>query len=214
MARLAELVRVLKGDPHAPTAIRDEQRVLDDHLADSLVALELDLNWSGRQVVDVGSGAGLPALPLAIARPQAHFVALESVARKARFIERAATECALDNVEVVNSRAESWPEGLARFDLVLVRAVATLAVVLEYAAPLLAVGGSLVAWRGGRDLGAEAAAARAATALGMRVGDIRHVQPFPGARDRHLHLFSKVRDTPTDFPRRSGMAAKRPLGAG
>jgi 16S rRNA (guanine527-N7)-methyltransferase len=139
-------------------------------------------------------------------------VALESAARKSRFITRAVAACSLSNVEVVNRRAEFWVEGLARFDLVLARAVAALDVVLEYAAPLLVVGGSLVAWRGGRDLDAEAAAERAAAALGMRVGDPLTVRPYPAVRERHLHLFSKMRETPEEFPRRPGAAAKRPLG--
>src|SRR5437588_213070 len=81
---------------------------------------------------------------------------------------------------------------------------------VEYAAPLLRVGGTLVAWRGRRDREAEAAAVRAAERLGLEVGEVRRVRPFPGAEHRHLHLMLKVIETPRGFPRRPGIAAKRP----
>lgn len=210
--QLASLLALLGHDPLAPTSVRDPERILEDHLADSLVALELEPVRSARQVVDVGAGAGLPGLPLAIARPHASFSLVESAARKCSFIRGAVAVCSLANVEVVQARAESWSEGLRRFDLAVVRALSALDVVLEYAAPLLVVGGYLVAWRGRRDAGSEAAGERAAAVLGLTVEDVRQVTPYPDARDRHLHVFLKVRETPDRFPRRPGMASKRPLG--
>jgi 16S rRNA (guanine527-N7)-methyltransferase len=86
-------------------------------------------------------------------------------------------------------------------------------VVVEYAAPLLEVGGTLVAWRGQRDPDEEHAAARAAAEVGLETGEILRVQPYPTAKNRYLHLMSKVMDTPPGFPRRPGMATKRPLGS-
>ncbi|MFL5823183.1 MAG: 16S rRNA (guanine(527)-N(7))-methyltransferase RsmG [Solirubrobacteraceae bacterium] len=212
VSRLEELLRLLSTDPLAPTSVRDPQRVLDDHLADSLVALELDVVRSAGVVLDIGSGAGLPGLPLAVAMPAARFVLLESVTRKCQFLERLVAACGLSNVEVVHDRAEAWTGGLERFELVVIRAVAALDVVLEYGAPMLGVGGRLLVWRGRRDREAEAAASRAAEVLGMQVVEVREVQPYPEAHDRYLHLFSKVRETPDEFPRRPGVAAKRPLG--
>jgi 16S rRNA (guanine527-N7)-methyltransferase len=211
-AQLGELLRLLSADPLAPTSLREPGRVVDDHLADSLVALELEQVRSARTVVDVGSGPGLPGLPLAIALPGGRFVLVEAAARKCQFLERAVAACGLTNVEVVHERAESWVAGRGRFDLVVVRAVAALDVVLEYSAPLLGLGGTLLAWRGRRDPDGEAAAEVAGHVLGVIPTEIRPVQPYVGAHDRHLHLFTKVRATPQTFPRRSGMAAKRPLG--
>ncbi len=92
------------------------------------------------------------------------------------------------------------------------RAVAALAVLVEYAAPLLCDGGSLVAWKGVRDEEEERAGRAAAAHLGLEAGVPRRVQPFPAARERHLHVFRKVGPTPEGFPRRPGMARKRPLG--
>ena len=210
--RLALLHRLLAEDPLAPTAVRDPGKVIDDHLADSLVALELAEVRAAKALADLGSGAGVPGLPLAIALPETSVALVESASRKCAFLERAVTVCEVANARVVHARAEAWPEGLGAFDLVTARALAPLEVVAEYAAPLLAVGGTLVAWRGRRDANAEAIAARAAAQLELEPGEIRQVQPFPGAENRYLHLMLKVTETPLGFPRRPGMATKRPLG--
>jgi 16S rRNA (guanine527-N7)-methyltransferase len=211
--QLEALLGLLVEDPRAPSAIRAPLKAIDDHLADSLVALELDQVAGAARAVDLGSGAGLPGLPLAIALPGVEFVLLESTARKCKFLELAVRVCGIGNVTVVHARAESWCAGFGGFDLATARALASLDVTAEYAAPLLRVGGTLVSWRGRRDPEIEAAAIRAAPQLGMQGPDIRHVQPYPGAEHRHLYLMSKVMDTPASFPRRPGIALKRPLGA-
>ncbi len=211
---LVTLVGLVLTDPAAATAVRGVEKAIDDHVADSLVALQLDEVLGAATIADLGSGAGFPGLPLAIARPDARVALVESNARKAGFLKRAAAECGLRNARVVNSRAESWEEGVGRCDLVTARALAPLPVVLEYGAPLLAVGGSLLVWRGARDPDAEEAAARAADGLGLEPREPLSVRPYPAAERRHLHLFLKVRPTPARFPRRPGVAAKRPLGAG
>lgn len=210
-AQLSRLLDLLTGDPGAPTAIRDRRRAIDDHLADSLVALELEEVRAAPRLVDLGAGAGLPGLPLAIARPELAVTLIESVGRKCEFIRRAAELCGLENVEVVHARAEQWPAGLGRFELATARALAPLEAVCEYAAPLLADRGTLVAWRGKRDPAAEAAAANAASRLGLAPGRVVEVSPYPAARDRHLHVISKIAETPARFPRRPGVALKRPL---
>jgi 16S rRNA (guanine527-N7)-methyltransferase len=211
--QLGSLARLLADDPDAPTSVRDLGKVIDDHLADALVALELSQMRSAFRIVDLGSGAGLPGLPLAIALPETRFALIESSRRKCAFIERALALCGIENAEVVNERIERWGRGLGESDVVTARALAPLDVVVEYAAPLLRVGGTLVAWRGHRDPLAEAAGARAAAELGLRPSEIRSVRPYPEAKHRHLHLMLKVRQTPSRFPRRPGMALKRPLGA-
>lgn len=210
--KLRRLLRLLVDDPLAPTSMRAPATVLDDHLADSLAALELEEVRAARQIADLGSGAGLPGIPLAVALPDAAVALLESAARKCAFLERAVGRCGASNARVVHARAESWGAGLGRLDLVTARALAPLPVVVEYAAPLLKLGGTLVAWRGERDQVAELAAARAADELGLQPRQIVPVKPHPGVRSRHLHLMLKVMKTPERFPRRPGIAAKRPLG--
>ncbi|MBV8217749.1 MAG: class I SAM-dependent methyltransferase, partial [Solirubrobacterales bacterium] len=136
----------------------------------------------------------------------------DSLSRRCAFLEQAVTVAGATNARVVNARAETWPEGLAAFDVITARALAPLPVVAEYAAPLLIVGGTLVVWRGRRNPRDEEAGARAAAQLGLKPIEIRHMQPFSGAEHRYLHLMSKVTETPSGFPRRPGVATKRPLG--
>ena len=206
------LFELLVEDPHAPTALRDPARVLDDHLADSLVSLELEALRLARTVADIGSGAGLPGLPIAAAMPQCRFSLVESSERRAAFIAFAVARCQLPNVEVIHARAESWREGRGEFEIVTARALASSPVVLEYAAPLLAIGGRLIAWRGRRDAVDEAAATKAASELGLQLEEVRRVQPYPEAQHRFLHVWLKVTATPARFPRRPGVAVRRPLG--
>lgn len=212
-ARLDRLHHLLAADPLAPTAVREPAQIMDDHLADSLVALELEVLLSAGRVADLGSGAGLPGLPLAIALPDVRFALVESSSRKCAFISRAVEACRLQNVEVADSRIEEWSAGRAACDVVLARALAPLEVVLEYAAPLLVRGGHVVVWRGRRDPRAEERAAHAGDLLGLRAEEVSPVRPYAAVQARHLYLFSKVMETPARFPRRPGVAAKRPLGA-
>ena len=211
VARLEALLDVVEADPHAPTTVRARAEAVDAHLADSLVALELPGVRGARRVADLGSGTGFPGLALAAALPGARVSAVESAGRRCDFLRRAVQAAGLENVEVVHARAEAWREGTGACDLVTARALASLPVLAEYAAPLLREGGTLVAWKGRRDPGEEAAGAAAAEQLGLEPQEVRRVEPFPAARDRHLHVYRKTAPTPERFPRRAGRAAKRPL---
>ena len=212
-AKFQALLDLVASEPAAITSIRDPGDGVDAHVADSLVALEFDVVREAARIADLGSGAGFPGLALAIARPDAHVALVESVARKCAFLERAAEALALDNVTVVPVRAEAWRDGLGSNDVVTARALAPLGVVLEYAAPLLTVGGTLVAWKGRLEPTEEADAQAAAMALGMAQPESSAVHPFEGAQGRFLYFSSKVAPTPPQFPRRAGMARKRPLQA-
>lgn len=211
---LTVLLARLIEDPHAPTAVTGTRAALDDHLADSLSALALEPVRGASTIADIGAGAGLPGLPLAIARPDAHVWLVEANARKCRFIAETAAACGADNAEAVPARAEEWSDGIGLCDLVTARALAPLGVIAEYAAPLLRLGGVLVAWRGRRDPDDEAVAVGAARELGLALESRIAVTPYPGALNRHLHVVRKVAETPARFPRRAGMARKRPLGLG
>ena len=193
----------------------DPEQAIHLHVADSLSALELPFLRGAAAIADVGAGAGFPGLPLAIALPQARVDLLESARRKCAVIERLAAVAGVHNARAVPARAEDWARASGResYDVATVRAVAPLAVLCEYAAPLLAPQGVLVCWKGARDRDEEEAARVAAAELGLRVDEVRPVQPFPGSRNRYLHTFRKLQPTSGRFPRRAGMAAKRPLGS-
>jgi 16S rRNA (guanine527-N7)-methyltransferase len=210
---LAQLLGLLSSDPLAPTTVRDPRRALDAHVADALVALELEPVLAARRIADLGSGAGFPGLVLAAALPNVQMTLVESSRRKCAFLERAVDEMRLENVTVVAERAEAWQAGRGSQDVVTARALAPLNVLVEYAAPLLRDGGALVAWKGRRDAAEEVDGAAAAAETGMAAAEIRPVRPWAGAEHLHLHVYLKVRPTPNRFPRRPGMASKRPIRA-
>ena len=210
---LGRLLSLLAADPTAPTTVRDPATAVDAHVADALVALDLPQVRDARRIADLGAGAGLPGLVLAAALPAAQVALVESNRRKCEFLARAITVMELANAVVVAERAESWKDGVGTRDLVTARALAALPVLVEYAAPLLAPGGALVAWKGRRDTGEEADGAAAGAQTGLQPADVRPVRPWDGAEHLHLHLYLKVGLTPNTFPRRPGMASKRPLRA-
>jgi 16S rRNA (guanine527-N7)-methyltransferase len=207
------LMEVVRDLPHAPTTIRTREGILRDHLADSLVALGLEEVRRARRLADIGSGPGFPGLALAVALPGCGVTLIEASRRKCAFLQEAATRIGARNVSVVCRRVEEWREGREVQDLVTARALAPPAVVVEYAAPLLIHGGAVVAWRGRLEPREDAAAMRAAELLGLQAEPPLPVKPYPEAEHRHLQLFRKTRPTPPRFPRRPGMARKRPLGS-
>ena len=211
---LAQVLSVQAGDPTASTTVRDPAIAVDRHVADSLSALVLDEVRGARRIADLGSGAGWPGLALAAALPGSRVALVESASRHCRYLERVVAEARLGNVSVVHARAEDWPEGIGAHDLVTARALAALPVLCEYAAPLLVEGGALVAWKGAVEPAELAGGRAAAEMLGLAVAERRRVVPYAGARAHWLHVFRKVAPTPERFPRRAGMAVKRPLSAG
>lgn len=210
--QLGAILGELERDEHAPTAVRNAEQAVDVHLADSLVALRLPAIGEAREIADLGSGAGFPGLPLAVALPAAKVTLVESQRRECEFLERLCAQAEIGNARVVRARAEEWREGASASDAVVARALAAQPVVLEYAAPLLRLGGTLIDWRGKRVSAEEDASLAASRTLGLRLVEIHKVHPFAGATDRHLHEFVKVEQTPERFPRRAGVARKRPLG--
>ncbi|HTC61127.1 MAG TPA: RsmG family class I SAM-dependent methyltransferase [Solirubrobacteraceae bacterium] len=211
--QFSSILRALAADEAAPTTVREPVHALNVHLADSLVALELEVVRGASRIADIGAGAGFPGLALAVALPSAEVKLVESRVRKCGFIEGVVEGSMVANAEVVYARAEEWAEGLGAHDLVVVRALGPQPVVLEYAAPLLRLGGALVDWRGRRDPEEERRAVAAADLLGLRLESVRRVEPYEGVRDHHLHVYLKVEETPERFPRRAGMARKKPLAA-
>lgn len=210
---IAALLDLLAEDPTAPTTVTEPDEAVDVHVADALAAVELPELGSSGLVADIGAGAGVPGLVLAAARPGLRVVEVESVGRKCAFVERAIARMGLANAEVACARAEEWQDGFGRCDVVCARALAPLPVLVEYAAPLLRLGGVLVAWKGEPGPEEVADGEAAAELLGLDVARVLPVQPFKAAERRRLYVYLKVRSLPNGYPRRPGMARKRPLRA-
>ena len=214
--QLQVLAAILREDPRAPIAGSTRERAPEVHIADSLSGLEFEQLSSARRIADLGAGAGLPGLVLAASLPDARVDLIESVARKCEFIASAAERLGLGNVVVVHQRAEAWATpggGREAYDAVTARAVGRLATLAELASPLLRKGGHLVAWKGRRDAKEESELARASERLAIEPTEVRAITPYPGSRGRHIHLLRKNGPTPTELPRRNGLAAKRPFGS-
>jgi 16S rRNA (guanine527-N7)-methyltransferase len=211
---LGALLDALAAEPDPPTTVADRARAVEVHLADSLSGLEVEALRAAPTIVDLGAGAGFPGLPLAVALPHARVDLVEARARKGEVIERLRAAADIGNARAVVARAEDWAraEGTRAYSAVTARALGSLALLCEYAAPLLEEGGVLVCWKGARDPEEEASGANAAAEVGLSLLEVRATTPFFGSRSRHLHVFAKTAPTPPRFPRRAGIAAKRPLG--
>jgi len=213
--QLTALLTALADEPAPPTTITAPKEALNQHLADSLSGLQIDVLRTATRIADLGAGAGFPGLALAVALPDAQIDLIEATRRKCEVIDRLADAAGLANARTIPARAEEWAlgEGGEAYDAVTARAVGTLAVLAEYAAPLLKLGGALTAWKGARDPEEEQAGARAAEVLGLEARPPFPLRPYKGSRERNLYVYVKTRPTPERYPRRPGMAAKRPLGA-
>jgi 16S rRNA (guanine527-N7)-methyltransferase len=197
------------------TAITDPQAIATKHFLDSFTALAAR-EWTGRErLVDVGSGAGFPGLALRIALPGLRLTCLESVGKKARFLEDVTALLGLVDVEVKSVRAEALGRERARrgaYDVGTARAVGTLGSCAEYILPMLRIGGDAIVWKGRLEAelpGAE----RALAALGGAIAQVVSTSEL-GVADllpgRHLVVMRKLRDTPDRYPRSATEMRRRP----
>lgn len=196
---------------------RDVDTVLVDHVIDSLSCFMHEPLYRAGRLADVGSGGGLPGIPIKIVRSDLATTLVESTGKKAEFLRQAVDEIGLRDVEVANGRVEDLgraPAHRGAYDVVTCRAVARLSVVAEYCVPLLKTGGCAIAMKGRLDPEELAEGRWALEALGAKVAEIARVPMLPeiGEKERNLVILEKIRETPARFPRRTGIVAKRPLG--
>jgi 16S rRNA (guanine527-N7)-methyltransferase len=212
---LETVLELLARERASVSSVTEPGKAWKVHVDDSLSGLEVDSLATASRVADIGSGAGFPGLPLAVAMPRARIDLIESVGRKCDFMRRAIEAAGISNAEVVNARSEELAAGAGReaFDAVTARALGRLSTLAELASPLLREGGVLVAWKGRRDEDEEQELSRAAEGLAMEPERILEVGPYAGSRHRHLHAMRKTGPTPPGLPRRAGMAKKRPRGS-
>ncbi|MBN1535898.1 MAG: 16S rRNA (guanine(527)-N(7))-methyltransferase RsmG [Anaerolineales bacterium] len=196
------------------TAIQEPEKIRSKHFLDSLTCLTVIKEKPIERLIDIGTGAGFPGIPLKIACPQLHVTLVESVGKKANFCRHIVKSLGLDGVEVVQERAETlgqMPHYREKFDWVVARAVAALPILVEYLLPLARIGGSAIAMKGESGPAEAHAADRATHLLG---GRLRRLTPIilPGVVDeRYLVVIDKVAATPLRYPRRVGIPAKKPI---
>ncbi len=210
---LKRVLELLAEERASVSSVVDE-RAWRVHVADSLTGLQVPELVKAKRIADVGAGAGFPGLALAVALPDAQVDLIESVGRKCDFMLRAIEAAEISNARVLNTRSEDWAnaDGRGAYDVVTARAVGRLSTLAELASPLLKPNGVLIAWKGKRDPEEEQQLERAGESLAMRPEQILDVGAHAGSKHRHLHVIRKTAPTPTDLPRRPGMAKKRPKG--
>jgi 16S rRNA (guanine527-N7)-methyltransferase len=196
------------------TAIRDPQGIHIKHFMDSLTCLLAMRASSTIKLIDIGTGAGFPGIPLKIILPKMQLTLVESVGKKAEFCRHVVKILDLQGVDVVQERAEALgqnPSYRERYDWAVARAVAILPVLAEYLLPLVRVGGSMLAMKGESGPAEAHVAEHALRVLG---GHLRQLMPvtLPGvAEERYLVVIDKIAATPSGYPRKVGVPAKRPL---
>jgi 16S rRNA (guanine527-N7)-methyltransferase len=196
------------------TAITAPEEVQVKHFLDSLTVADAVELHRGMRVVDVGTGAGFPGVPLQIVYPGIHMVLMDATGKKIQFLEHVIQALGLANARAVKARAEDagrFPEHRHVYDLALGRAVARLPILLEYLLPLVKVGGYCVAMKGRTAVDEVNDSARALSVLGGEVEDIESFQ-LPGIEEtHHLIIVRKTALTPSAYPRAAGMPAQKPL---
>lgn len=200
------------------TRVTEPDAVARLHLLDSLSALPLLDSIAPSAGLDLGSGGGVPGLVLALARPDIRWTLVDSVGKKCDAMRGFADALGLGSVAVIAERAEILgrdPRHRERYDLVTARACASLPVLAEYALPLVAMGGALVAWKGPLTSGDDETVRGTAAAelVGGGPPEI-HATGIAALGDRRLVVVPKMRSTPAGFPRRPGEPARRPLPRG
>jgi 16S rRNA (guanine527-N7)-methyltransferase len=196
------------------TAIRDPQEIHIKHFLDSLTCLVAVRETSVGRMVDIGTGAGFPGIPIKIIYPKMQLTLVESVGKKAEFCRHVVKVLNLKGVEVLQERAETLGQDPAyreQYDWAVARAVAILPVLAEYLLPLVRVGGSMLAMKGESGPAEAHSAEHAIKLLG---GHLRQLLPvmLPGvAEERYLVVIDKVAATPIGYPRKVGVPTKHPL---
>jgi len=199
------------------TAITAYEEVQVKHFLDSLtvvLATGPDTTRKPLHVIDVGTGAGLPGIPLKIIFRDIMLTLLEATAKKTKFLEQLVSQLGLKDVVIVSGRAEEAayePQFREKFDIVMSRAVAPLPALVELTLPFCAVGGCLVAHKKG-DIAMEVEQAQTAiTVMGGHLREIKYVELKEFDDKRCLVIIDKVKSTPAQYPRRPGMPEKRPI---
>jgi 16S rRNA (guanine527-N7)-methyltransferase len=196
------------------TAIREPEEIHAKHFLDALTCV---LAWRDNlpgSLIDIGTGAGFPGIPLKILQPSLNLTLVESVGKKAEFCRHVVHTLGMERVEVVQARAEEvgqMPKFRERFDWAVARAVANLPILVEYLLPLVHVGGAVLAQKGETGPAEAHASEKAIRLMGGRLRQLIKVS-LPGvAEDRYLVVIDKIAATPPNYPRRVGVPSKKPL---
>ena len=198
------------------TAITEPADVAVKHFADSLLALKMlpDDNWQNKKMIDIGTGAGFPAIPLKIMKQSLDVILFDSLQKRLNFLDTVCQELALANIRTVHGRAEDSGQDKTmreQYDIACARAVAKMPVLLEYTLPFVKVGGYFIALKGPELDDELVQSQKALQTLGGEIKNVGHFTLSDGTYTRNIALIQKVKSTPKTHPRKAGTPQKKPL---
>jgi 16S rRNA (guanine527-N7)-methyltransferase len=196
------------------TAITEFDEVLEKHFIDSLLLGNVvDLKKADSvRLLDLGTGAGFPGVPLKIAYPQLEIVLLDSLNKRIQFLNRVIEELSLEKISAIHARAEDYAkEEREAFDFCVSRAVANLAVLSEYCLPFVKIGGAFISYKSEKTDVEVKEAAKAIRVLGGEVENVVRMELPDSGAVRNFVVIRKVKETPKKYPRKSGTASKTPI---
>ena len=195
------------------TAVTDYGEVLKKHFLDSLaLAKAADLK-KVRRLIDIGTGAGFPGIPIKIAFPQMEVVLLDSLGKRVKFLDHVISELQLSQITAIHGRAEEFAKSddyRERFDLAVSRAVANLSTLCEYCIPYTKLHGAFISYKSGKIEEELQAAQNAIAALGGKTENICKFS-LQDVEERSLVVIRKTRATPNKYPRKAGTSSREPL---